>query len=247
MKGTTQVTTGRSLRGGGRAWGSFLALAILSAISAADAPAAPILLSGSAVFTEEVPEPPKDTLPDTFSITNGSGGGVQITSAVISLANSLVFDTVVGGGGEDPAHPFISTVAGGLGISVAATVSDGGTSITLQFTGFDAGEVFTFSIDVDDPTDNNQNQDRHVVGEEFVGSTLQLTFSGPLVGSPQSLGGSFIAEQGHVWHAQVRGEAEASGGTETVVNPEPSAIFVWGAISVVGGFTWFKRRRRSAA
>jgi protocatechuate 3,4-dioxygenase beta subunit len=100
----------------------------------------------------------------------------------------MIFDTVKGGLGADEA--FALQVVSSTGIDqVSWQVADGGTSLVFQFRGFNAGEKFIFSVDVDevqefDPGESNVNVinegiDPIASGVEFQGSHLTADFHAP--------------------------------------------------------------------
>ncbi len=88
------------------------------------------------------------------------------------------FDTAAGGLGASLAFPF--TIVDQTGIStVQATVGDGGTTLVLDFTGFDVGEKLVFSIDADEKGFSVNSSNAIVEGEEFEGSKISATFRAP--------------------------------------------------------------------
>ncbi|MBI1249078.1 hypothetical protein GC197_14700 [bacterium] len=135
---------------------------------------------------------------DTFLVTfDGGAAGTQLTKVVIDgdqihnfgnipglSVGDIIFDTADGGLGADASFPFQVVSSTGID-SVTATVTDGGTTLTLEFTGFDAGETLEFSIDCDeiiiyDPNNPGDNLiDPIASGAEYQGSLLTAEFSAP--------------------------------------------------------------------
>jgi serine-aspartate repeat-containing protein C/D/E len=133
---------------------------------------------------------------DTFQVSfQGGAPGTQLTHLVIDgdhytpglSYGDMIFDTVKGGLGADGAFPF--KVLSSDGITVSAHVDDGSTQLTLDFQGFTAGKLFTFSIDVDevqqfDPGETdlaaiNDGIDPIASGVEFQDSHLTAAFTAP--------------------------------------------------------------------
>jgi hypothetical protein len=131
---------------------------------------------------------------DTFQVMfEGGAPGTELTRLTIdgdhapaglSFAD-MIFDTVHGGLGADEAFPLSVVSSSGID-QVTWQVSDGGTALTFEFRGFNAGEKLVFSIDVDevqqfDPAETNQTiinegLDPIASGVEFQGSKLQAEF-----------------------------------------------------------------------
>ncbi|HPZ84511.1 MAG TPA: hypothetical protein PL064_13815, partial [Thermogutta sp.] len=95
---------------------------------------------------------------DTFELTfQGGAPGTQLTRLVINtdkLGDGLsigdcFFDTEPGGLGAFGYGPFAVISASGID-NFRVSVSDGGTELVLEFTGFEAGDRFIFTIDVDE-------------------------------------------------------------------------------------------------
>src|SRR5262245_26322463 len=134
---------------------------------------------------------------DTFQILfEGGAPGTELTQLVINgdhgpaglSVGDMIFDTIKGGLGADEA--FNLQVVSSTGIqNVSGQVTDGGTSITFNFQGFNAGEKLVFSIDVDevqdfDPSETNQQTinegiDPIASGVEFQSSKLTAKFDAP--------------------------------------------------------------------
>lgn len=132
---------------------------------------------------------------DTFRITfSGGAAGTELTRIIIDgdqIGNfgniaglspgDVIFDTATGGLGADGAFPFSMISANGID-NFKVTVSDGGTQLIIDFEGFNAGEEFVFSIDVDeiiiyDPNNPNSTLiDPVTSGAEFQGTQFKATF-----------------------------------------------------------------------
>jgi hypothetical protein len=156
---------------------------------------------------------------DSFSITNNSSNGLQITEVTINLSSAIfpemVFDPL-GTAGDATAKCFNEDSGG----TVTGLITDGSGSgngscldpfsgprgnggfdaLTLQFGDFDPGETLTFSVDVD-PTSiegvPGAGGAGSVSGLELAGSQVHVTFSdgtttliGELYRIPASDGGS---------------------------------------------------------
>ncbi|MEQ9031364.1 MAG: malectin domain-containing carbohydrate-binding protein, partial [Aggregatilineales bacterium] len=132
---------------------------------------------------------------DKLQISNNSpaGSGVQITSISIDLGTGILPDMVwdpIGTGGDATAQCF--TASGAATTVGLVTPADpcvtpfsvprqgGFDVITLNFTGFDPGENFSFSTDIDPnsiqgvPGAGNAGA---VSGYELIGSTVTVSFS----------------------------------------------------------------------
>ena len=151
-----------------------------------------------AVFIEE--DLGSDVHGDTFEVTfQGGASGTELTRLVIDGDQStsgfgpsdVFFDTVEGANGADKAFPFAvdSFTSQNPNASVTASVADGGSQLTLDFVGFQAGDKLIFSIDVDEVEDFDPNEtDQSLVndgfdpltsGVEFQGAILTADFSAP--------------------------------------------------------------------
>jgi hypothetical protein len=136
---------------------------------------------------------------DTFELTfTGGAAGTTLDRVTINgdqtpANNNLIpiplaqgdvfFDTDPTGLGADHAFPFTVVSNSGVG-SVQAFVVDGTTTLVLDFTGFEAGDKLTFTIDVDEvekvnQANPNQGFDPVTSGLEFEGSSFQTEFSAP--------------------------------------------------------------------
>jgi serine-aspartate repeat-containing protein C/D/E len=122
-----------------------------------------------------------DVVGDTFTVTfSGGADGTQLTQLIIDgdkdgqglSAGDCCFDTVNDGknDGEYGAVGFAVVDYGGV-TSVTATVTDGGSRLVLNLTGFEAGDTLVFSIDVDEYGPSSVAE-----GSEFKDSLLTATF-----------------------------------------------------------------------
>jgi hypothetical protein len=130
-------------------------------------------------FTEGAPR-------DLFEIRNGSSPGQRIQSLTLDLAPSagrLVFDTVEGGTGVEVFQPFRAETSEAR-LADAPTVADGSDRLALTFSQFDPGQIFRFSIDVDDRLTASDLGQIRVSGREMEGALLTVLV-GP-VGQPGS-------------------------------------------------------------
>lgn len=126
-----------------------------------------------------------DQLPDVLTISfSGGAAGTQLTSVTIDgdkLGDGLnlgdcFFDTASGGKGVY--NSFGPQVVEHNGFDVLGiSVSDGGTVLTVNLSGFDAGEKLVLSIDVDEQGFSNASAVAE--GAEFEGSVLVGTFTAP--------------------------------------------------------------------
>lgn len=164
----------------------------------------PLLVGG--VYTEI--DSGNDSHGDTFEISFvGGAQDTVLTRLVIDgdqVANfqntpgfssgDVFFDVAPGGRGVDNSFPFslesVVDAAGNVKSNVSATASivDGETLLAVDLTGVNAGDILTFSIDVDeaeivDPrltlAQQNQLFDPLTSGAEFHGSLFTAHFSAP--------------------------------------------------------------------
>ncbi len=132
--------------------------------------------------------------PNEIVIANESDGTLRIERVTIDLSNSLLMDMLFdpsGGAGDQggkcltPDTGATDTgfiVPGSLCIDPFSVPKDGGYfAITLEFTDFDPGEVFKFSVDID-PTSIKKartvGESGSVSGTELVGSVVTAEFTG---------------------------------------------------------------------
>lgn len=154
----------------------------------------PLWIGG--VFIEE--DMGSDLTPDRFFIQfKGGADNTKLTKIVIDTdqlpagwsRGDLFFDTVAGGRGSDGYHPFrVVSNAKFSESNVSAEVVDGGKQLVITFDNFTAGDIFEFTIDVDevqyldDPNNIpafNLDVDPIVSGVEFARSRLTAYFTAP--------------------------------------------------------------------
>lgn len=130
-----------------------------------------------------------DENPDVFEITwTGGEAGTQLTRLVINMdkaengidGGDLFFDTTGGGLGVFSFHGMTVT-ANGFTITSITTLGgssnlDSSTSVVFTFSGFDAGEKLTFSVDVDEQQDGLPTYNAHAEGAEMQNSILEGRF-----------------------------------------------------------------------
>lgn len=230
-----------------------LGLASLLMFAAGTANATGVTFGFSAEFIDRgTQSAPED---DIFGITNTAdlGSGIQIVSITIDMStaddnlddlfpndtpHAPVFDT------EDGCSPDYcygsadgSPITGGFGAGAVGFVpltaaeqaaTEESTSVTLNFTDFDPGEVFFFTTDVDDVFDFRSS------GREFAFSTISVTFDGGALGGPITLVSNYGADPADFWRA-------VAAASDKVVIPVPAGV--WLLISGLGVLA--ARRRRS--
>ncbi len=126
-----------------------------------------------------------DVIPNTIEITwLGGAPGTQLSRIVIDTDKAgdgltigdTFFDTSPGGKGVFDNHPFQLVKNDGFTVT-GVSVSDDGTQLILDFSGFDAGEKLVFTIDVDEMGALKANSVAE--GAEFEASKLTGTFRAP--------------------------------------------------------------------
>jgi protocatechuate 3,4-dioxygenase beta subunit len=116
---------------------------------------APHVVLGSVYFEEATGD---DSQPDIIQVSfEGGAAGTTLDRLVISgdkhhnglAEGDVFFDTAAGGLG---AFQYVGlSITGATGFTVdSVSVTDGGSQITFNFSGFDAGEKLVFSVDVDE-------------------------------------------------------------------------------------------------
>ena len=177
-------------------------------------PAAADTISHSGSFFD--PTTP-DTVTDNFSITNTSPDSYDITALVIDFSTVATAPVAF----DEADFPFVA------GPEAAATgfVTDVTTPglMILTFTDFNAGETFTFTIDVDD---NNFR----VQSARIAGATITATFD--VSGIPTDVAASMIAG----------GTYDTNWSNSATVAPEPGTLTLLGL--GLTGLAWRGRRRR---
>ena len=175
-------------------------------------PASSATLSHSGTFADDGSNP--DSAPDTFTVTNAGISDAEILTIVINFATATTPPVEF----DDTPFAFVAG-AGAAATGYASQVTTTGT-LTMNFTDFDAGESFTFTIDVDD---NNAV----VQGVRMALSQVTATFD--------IFGGADVTA------AMADGGGNTANWTATVV-PEPSTL----SMLTLGllGLAWEGRRRR---
>ncbi|MBY8975109.1 tandem-95 repeat protein [Rhodobacteraceae bacterium NNCM2] len=129
----------------------------------------------------------------SFTITNTSQPGVQVTSLSFDLSSGILPDIVfdpTGAGGDATASPFTpNSGAATTGLVVPGDPAsdpfsvprNGGFDVlTIDFTDFDPGEVFTFTTDIDPNSIQGvpgAGAAGAVSGYELIGGTVTATFT----------------------------------------------------------------------
>ncbi len=89
---------------------------------------------------------------DLFGVSNKSEAPWSVKTLTLILSGSrgrLIFDTASGGLGASMPAP-LYVVSSDVGFAGASQVDDGGEVVALTFSAFLPGQLFLFSIDVDD-------------------------------------------------------------------------------------------------
>lgn len=130
----------------------------------------------------------QDTEPDHFEVTFAGGSettgltqfvinGDQDGNGVLSDGD-VFFDVAPGIPGSGGSHEFNFDSAASLGITeqdiLNVNVSENGLVLTVELQNFEAGDLFAFTIDVDEV--ENLNIDEIASGVEFEASQFQATF-----------------------------------------------------------------------
>jgi serine-aspartate repeat-containing protein C/D/E len=147
----------------------------------------PQVMLGSVYFEEATGD---DSLPDLIQVSfEGGATGTTLNRLVIDgdkfgdglSTGDVFFDIADGGLGAFGDVGFSIVSNNGFTVNSVAVV-DGGSQIIFTFTGFDAGEIFEFSLDADEAQFvQGQTVDSNalVEGGEFQRSKLTGTFSAP--------------------------------------------------------------------
>ncbi|MDX1948357.1 MAG: SdrD B-like domain-containing protein [Pirellulaceae bacterium] len=202
---------------------------------------------------------------DTFEVLfEGGAAGTELTELTIDgdhfeqglSFGDMIFDTVKGGLGADEAFPLQIVSSTGIG-SVSWQVSDGGTKLTFQFTGFNAGEKLVFSVDVDevqdfDPAETdlatiNDGIDPIASGVEFQDSKATGKFAAPGFYDAQGtglfknkydplfVGSGLLISQGNAGglpHDDFNGQRDRSTGVMFPLQQQPLPITIGGKVFV---------------
>jgi hypothetical protein len=162
-------------------------------------------------------------LPATFTLWNSSDAGVKISQVVIDITSAASTLATFGGlAGLTPNAGFNPVLGSGATGFIGSSLSAANQMLTLTFGSFDPGDIFTFSIDLDD--DN-----RAVTASELAGSVLNVTFGSP------SWSGSYVPV---FW--DILGKASVRG--QIVSVPEPASLVLLGAGLLGLGLIALKRQ-----
>lgn len=135
---------------------------------------------------------------NSFQLTNNPDSGLKITQVRIDLSTSFFMDMVYdpyGQAGDFVAKDFTIDLDQGVGFagrSFEGFHDDGFDILTVNFTDFNPGEQFNFSVDVD-PTSirgvpaPGPGESGSVSGLELSGATITVTFEGGLVLTGQTI------------------------------------------------------------
>lgn len=156
----------------------------------------PNAIIGPSVLVEITPDADLDTTTygdNSLQVTNNSSGALQITNVTIDLSTAILPDMIfdpIGTGGDATAKCFeanTGATAVGLEIPTDPCLSpfsqprNGGFDvISIDFTEFDPGEIFTFATDVDPNSIKDvagAGAAGAVSGFELIGATVTITFS----------------------------------------------------------------------
>lgn len=121
-----------------------------------------------------------DDDPDYFIIKNRSPQGWSLVRLGIDLqptSGNLVFDTDEGGEGVGGAAGFYAGTSPTVRLVGTIPAEDGGKGIALSFEGFDAGQDFNFSIDLDSLARDGGTT--WVLPQDMMGGRILATFRGP--------------------------------------------------------------------
>jgi hypothetical protein len=225
------------------------------AIFASLGSAATINVSGSSKFDSS----PTGILANwTHNYSSGSPD-VSIEKIKINLNSNVFFDLTIAPPGYLIWQSFGTTSGGGTGFSGFSVESDGSMSVELNFTGFNPGESYMHVGDVDEYQHspcarvgllglaacllNSQLDGSLVTGDEFAGSTVEVTLGGPMVAYPVTLTGTFLTTGHYEAIAHWSGTVEVDDRippTEAV--PEPSSWMMAGCgVAMLVGRRAFRR------
>jgi hypothetical protein len=163
-------------------------------------------------------------LPATFTLWNSSDAGVTISQVVIDIASATSPSATFGGlANLMPNSGFSALLGSGATGYAGYSLSPSRERLTLNFSGFDPGDMFSFSIDIDDG-------DRTVTAAELAGSLFNVSF-----GSASGSGSYAPVLWDSLGKASVRGDA--------VRVPEPATLLLVGVGLL--GLGYSVRRRGS--
>jgi len=122
---------------------------------------------------------------DIFTLSNKSVEGWSVEMVAVKLKGSfgrLLFDTEASGPGVQVYQPFEQQSGSALLVR-APQVADGDESLQMQFQGFGPGNLFTFTIDVDDRlplASAQQSMGQTMISDaEIAGATVEVAFVDP--------------------------------------------------------------------
>jgi hypothetical protein len=127
--------------------------------------------------------------PGSFVVENTSSGGVGIVEVIFDLRGGLVTDAVFDPDGlaGDPVGKGFTPDSGGSATGLGSHLfgsahDDGYDMLTVDFSDFDPGEAFTFSVDIDPTsirgaTQPGPNESGSVSGLELSGAPVTVTFT----------------------------------------------------------------------
>ena len=145
----------------------------------------------------------------SFQVLNQSTSGEKINSVTINLATGLLPDIVfdpTGGAGDTAGGLFTAdsgaAITGQSGHTFGSPHDGGFDSLTVNFSDFNPGETFTFSIDID-PTSikgavpPGPQQSGSISGLELSGATITVVFSDGSIktGEPFAVSGNKVNSQ----------------------------------------------------
>jgi hypothetical protein len=162
--------------------------------------------------------------------------GLRLQSVTFDLASPLYLDPTFAPPGAALPLAFLSLSGGAqTGFASVSGVVDGSDSFTLLFNDFDAGEHFSFNLDIDGPCGGFLCvPGATTLGSEFSGTTLTATFGGSGY-ETTALTGSFSSTGFLTAGANVSGEVTAT--------PEPATLGMLGVSLVLVGLR-AKRQKR---
>ncbi len=117
---------------------------------------------------------------DRFTVENSGACDLGPATVNIDLSESaggLYFDTTDAGAGVQVFQP-LEITAGADALSRIPVVKDGDTQIGLALRGLEAGQVVSFTIDVDDTLRHSARGQTQITGAEIAGGTVFLQANG---------------------------------------------------------------------